>query len=138
MHDDIPVVEQHPRAVFDAFAAKRTPIEFFQPLFHGFGKAHHMSTRGSGCNEEHIGDDDEPRYVEEDDPQTLLGIDRGGGSLGDRNALCWQRDGSALSGRYVGPHDDRDIDDSRRRSDLEVEQSVAEEVDDLPCDRLSR
>ena len=86
-----------------------------------------MSPRGPAGDDEDVGEHDEPGDVQEGDIETLLVINSSGRDLGRTGCLRMDCDeGSPFPGWDVVPHDDRDVDDSRRGPNLEEEQSPAE------------
>jgi len=88
--DEVAEVEQQPLGILDAFAAQHLAARLLHGLLGGFGEGEDVTTRGSGSDDEHIGDDDEARHVEDRDPQPLLGVDGGSTGLGGRDGFLWQ------------------------------------------------
>ena len=88
--DEVAKVEQQPLGILPAFAPQHIASVLRHPLLGGFGEGEDVATRGSGSDDEHIGDDDEERHVEDRDPQPLLGVDGGSAGLGGRDGFLWQ------------------------------------------------
>jgi len=85
--DNIAVVQQHPLAVLVTLFSQRAPIGGLELVDHLFGKRQHMAPRGSGGNDEDIGNDQQPGNIEQGDLQALLVLDGRGRTFGGCDGL---------------------------------------------------
>jgi hypothetical protein len=92
--DDVAVVEQDPGAVLHAFPSESPAADGRQSLFGALSQSQDMPPRRAAGNQEYIGDDQEVRHIQDDDPQTLLVVDCSGRRLCGGMSFRVQRNGA--------------------------------------------